>query len=239
MARDEDAHQVIAQLVGRRLLAAGQKKAQQRGIAVIHEQRVVQVVLAARLGFEDALGLCHQLLHRPANERDGVPGDPLALRHGARDGAGQLVDGHQVHCAGLALLERGVYSLHQRVLGGQAIEVVVECRLTDHVQRHLRQLVLQVDGLAHVGGGAQLASQHLCARNHRLAHHCLDVLAVDARRHRLAPQLPLLPLEKRKAVAKGPVLAAAHLGDGALVVEPTVALQHIAQRLGVRHHHEA
>mmetsp|Transcript_29603 Transcript_29603/g.96420 ORF Transcript_29603/g.96420 Transcript_29603/m.96420 type:complete len:406 (+) Transcript_29603:591-1808(+) len=227
---DEHGEEVVAELLFGNLRACCEEEAQDGGV------RLVEVFLVAR----DALAL---LLHHAlalGDEHLGALLDGahrrlrLALARGEQPEPRHLPDGEQVGGALLRLFERGVDGLDDGRFGVERLKVVVEHRLPDDVESHLRHARLDVDSRSCRRGRRELLREVLCARAEDARHHRVEVRLVERRRHRPPPPHPQIALRHGEAVAKQKLRNLAH---ETLLVK-RVVFEHVLRRLRLGNHHE-
>mmetsp|Transcript_8221 Transcript_8221/g.23391 ORF Transcript_8221/g.23391 Transcript_8221/m.23391 type:complete len:670 (-) Transcript_8221:431-2440(-) len=231
---DEHGHQVVAQLLRVRLLAARvHEEAQQRRVvelAVVAPLEVLDVRLLAgaeRLAdavVEGAVKEVHVLLE-------------LALARDEVRGERQLPVGRRGHGAVLGLAQRGDGGSHHGGVGlALGIKVVVKNGLADDVEREGAELVLHVHGIARLGGLVEDVRAGLLRHVAEHAAHVAEPGLVEARHDGAAALVPGLRVRRDEALAHDGL---EDLGEDALVVALGVVAQHVLEDLRVGHDGEA
>ena len=185
MPRDEQRHQVVPQLLRRDVVAGRDEEVENRRIVpgeVLLDELLVGV-------FHDFLGSLDEHVERVVDHDERLLArllpwhQPLKRRH--------LPVRDERHAAVLSLAQHGVHRLDHRVVLLQRVEIIVEHRLADDVQRQARVEVLHLHRLTlRLGLGELRAAVDAAVAEH--VHHGRHVLFMQRRHHHPAPNLPRL-----------------------------------------------
>mmetsp|Transcript_7147 Transcript_7147/g.11222 ORF Transcript_7147/g.11222 Transcript_7147/m.11222 type:complete len:453 (-) Transcript_7147:652-2010(-) len=227
VARDQHRHQVVPQLLARGVLPPHvHQEAQQRGV-LAHLALLQLLHVALHRGL---VGQHDQLVQDVVQDLHVLLELHLAGQHVLDEG--DFPVGDEAGAAVLGLLERGVHALDHGALLGHAVELVVEDRAANDVQRDRAEHGLHVQRLL-AGGGPVERAAHLQVALHKELGHGVQPPRVEARHDGLAPHLP-------GGRVRGDQPLAHHLlqdvGQDALVVAEGVLAQDVLGHHRVRDH---